>query len=114
MIAREGERIEAQRVDGRQLERAQARIDGGKVGQVEIDQVVAKHERGAFGHGVQSFQGVGQVALLIRQCPPDVAPHGGESMNAPVFDADFQIDRDAAWGDDRRSGSSFDWIFHCR
>ena len=95
-IARECQRVQAQRVYGRQVQQAQVRLCGGEMRKVVGDQVVTQDEGRAFGQGIELCQCGSQIAAVVSQRSAGVRADRGELMDAPVLDADFQIDTEAA------------------
>ena len=95
-IARKRQRVQAQRVDGGQAQQAQIRLRSSQMRQVVGDQVVAQHERRAVGQGIELRQCGSQIAAVVSQRCAGVSADRGELMDAPVLDADFQIDAEAA------------------
>ena len=63
-IARERERIQAQRVDDRQLEQSKIGIRSGEVRKIERDDVVAEDERCAIGELVEAIKSRFEIAAL--------------------------------------------------
>jgi hypothetical protein len=94
-IARKRQRIQAQGVDGGQTQQAQIRACGGQMRQVVGDQVMTQDEGGAFGQVIESGQCGAQIVAAVSQRRPGIAPDRGELMDAPILDADFQIDAQA-------------------
>ena len=54
--AREGQWIEAKRIDHRQFQELQVRIKGSEMGDVEVDNVVAEEELGILSQSIKLLQ----------------------------------------------------------
>jgi len=96
-IAREGQRVEPQRVDHRQLQQPQVGLGGGQMWQVESDQIMAEQEADAFGERVELLQRGQQIALPETQRGLRlVTTNGGKAVNPPIAQPDFQVNGKAA------------------
>ena len=99
-VAREGERIEPQRIDRRELQEPKFGLCRGKMRQVEAEQIVAQKELGASGEIVHSRQRRRQVAATVEyQTLAGIRAHGGEGVNSTVLLADFEVQRQARGGE---------------
>ena len=93
-IARKGEGIEPQRIDGRQPQQPKIGLCRGEMRQVEEDQVVPQQEVGSTRELVQPRQCRCQVAAAKDAPFAGIRAHRGERMDAAVLLADFEVQRE--------------------
>lgn len=106
-IAGEGERIQAQRIDLRELQQSQVRPDGLQVRPVAGDQVVAERVLGAIDERIQLIQCGGQVATAEEQALAGIGAASRKGVDAAVSPPDLEVhgkavDDDVIMAGDRR------------
>ena len=94
-IAGKGEGAEPQRIQRREFQQPQVRLRRGQMGQVEGNQVVAQNERRPVGEIVQRRQRRRQAAAGIHQGLAGVRAYRAKLVDALVFPADLEIQREA-------------------
>jgi hypothetical protein len=95
-VAREGQRVEPQRIDHRQRQQAQPRLGRGKVWPVEVDEIVPEDEAAAIGQRIETAERARQVATVEPQALAAVAAQRRQLPDAPTAQADLEVDRQAA------------------
>ncbi len=94
-VARECERVKAQRIDRWLIEKPQVGFSCAQLRQIERDQVVTDDERRGVAEGIKRTQRPGQRPRREDHGFATVPAHTGQLMDAPAVPADFQIDRQA-------------------
>ena len=92
-VARKGEGIESERIHRWQAQQSQPRIRDLKMGQIEVDQIVAQREVRSFGEVVQPCQCCIQVIAVYGQAQrmARVSAHPGKGEYAFVPDTHLEV-----------------------
>ena len=91
-IARKGQRIQAQRIDGWFVQQPQIGLHRAQLRQVERDQVVPQDECSAVGQAIQGVERMGQLARWKGDRGASIAAYACQLVDATAVAADFQID----------------------
>ena len=97
-VAREGQRVESQRVHCREVQQLQVRFDGRQVEQVESENVVTQQEVRALSQVVQPGQGGGAGLRSVGESQglAGVRAYCREGVDALVFDPYFEVQGETA------------------
>lgn len=92
-VAREGQRVEPERIDDRQLQQSQAGAQGGQLRQVEMQDVVAEYEGGAIGEFIELVKRGTDIATAPMQMPVVIGTDRTNLLQPATFLVYLEIDR---------------------
>ena len=95
-VAREGERVQPQRIDQLLGESPQTRSSVGKMGEVEENYVVAEQEFGSVGIVVKFVEGACEGSAIVDEWLGLAWPNGCKALDAVATWINFEIDRNAS------------------